>query len=287
MLILLARGWYAFRDRVPGYSLKLEIEPGSPGPLRVGFSKTTINPDLSDTNTPVWVAGFHHNRAATGLHDDLEAVACVIDDGRTRIGIVALDAIGFFHDDVVRVRQRCQAKLRLDYLMVCSTHNHSTPDLLGLWGPSTFKSGVSPLYKEHVTASTAKALEQAAGNLAPAQMRASSLFAPTQGLVADTRKPEVYDPDIHLVAFTDPSTGKVLGSIIGWANHPETPWAGNQELTADFCGYLRRALENGITIDGKQLAQGVGGTHLYLNGAIGGLISTTPQCDGARSLSRE
>lgn len=276
VLILVARGWYAFRDRVPGYSLNLEITPSQPRALQVGFGTTTINPDLSDPRRPVWVAGFHHNRAATALHDDLEAVACVIDDGKTRIGIVALDAIGFFHDDVVRVRQRCQNQLRLDYLMVCSTHNHTTPDLLGLWGPSTYKSGVNPAYKEQVIASAAKAVEQAAQNLAPATMRATNLAAPIQGLVTDTRKPEVYDPDIHLVVFSDPTNGTLLGSIVGWANHPETPWSGNTELTADFCGYLRRALAKGIRDGEKQLIQGVGGTHLYLNGAIGGLISTTP-----------
>ena len=276
VLILVARGWYAFRDRVPGYSLNLAVAPGEPGPLRVGFGRTSINPDLSDPSRPVWVAGFHHNRAATAVHDDLEAVACVIDDGKTRIGIVALDAIGFFHDDVIRVRQRCQSQLRLDYLMVCSTHNHTTPDLLGLWGPSTYQSGVNPAYKEQVIAFAARAVEQAAQNLVPTRMRASTLAAPTQGLVTDTRKPEVYDPDIHLVVFTDPASGNLLGSIIGWANHPETPWSGNKEITADFCGYLRRALEKGVSDGEKQLVQGAGGTHLYLNGAIGGLISTTP-----------
>ena len=63
---------------------------------------------------------------------------------------------------------------------------------------------------------------------------------------------------------------------MGWANHPETPWGKNTEITADFCGVLRDALERGVTHEGKVLAAGVGGIHLYVNGAVGGLMTTHP-----------
>ncbi len=70
--------------------------------------------------------------------------------------------------------------------------------------------------------------------------------------------------------------GAVMGSIVNWADHPETPWADNTEITADFPGFLREALENGITVDGTQVAPGLGGMHVYVNGAIGGLMTTNP-----------
>ncbi len=272
-----ARGCHAFRDRTPNYSLDVKIKPGSaPKALRAGFGRVAINPNLSNTNAPVWLAGFSHNRAATGIHDDLEATACVVDDGNTRVGIVALDAIGFFHDDVIRVRERCARKLQLNYVVVCSTHDHSAPDLMGLWGPSYTKTGVSADYREQVIAGAVKALEQAVANLSLARLRSFNIKAPTEGLVADTRQPQVFDPDIRLMAFTDPGTGRMLGSIVGWANHPETVWSRNTEVTADYCGYLRKALESGVYDGNRELAPGVGGIHVYLNGAVGGLISTTP-----------
>jgi hypothetical protein len=71
--------------------------------------------------------------------------------------------------------------------------------------------------------------------------------------------------------------GTTLGSIVSWADHPETPWSDNTEITADFPGYLRDALEHGVKDDGKVLDPGVGGTHLYINGAIGGLMTTSPR----------
>jgi hypothetical protein len=67
-----------------------------------------------------------------------------------------------------------------------------------------------------------------------------------------------------------------VGSIVGWADHPETPWGHNTEITADFCGYLRQALEEGVSIEDRKVAEGLGGIHLYVNGAIGGLMTTSP-----------
>ena len=92
----------AFSDRHPGYQLAVNIDGRATPqrellPLNAGFARVKINPDLSNTNHPIWLAGFNQHRAATKIHDDLWAVACVIDDGRTRLGIVVLDAIGFLN----------------------------------------------------------------------------------------------------------------------------------------------------------------------------------------------
>jgi hypothetical protein len=53
-------------------------------------------------------------------------------------------------------------------------------------------------------------------------------------------------------------------------------WGDNTEITSDFCGYLRDALEMGVTIEGRKVLAGVGGIHMFVNGAVGGLMSTTP-----------
>jgi hypothetical protein len=63
---------------------------------------------------------------------------------------------------------------------------------------------------------------------------------------------------------------------VTWASHPETLWSKNTEITADYPGYLRDVLENGFKYEGNVLEPGLGGTHLYINGAIGGLMTTSP-----------
>ena len=279
--LVLARCVYVFRDRHPGYQLALDVDPApaaaTPRPLQVGFGRVPINPDLSDpTNHPVWLAGFSNHRAATSQHDSLWATAIVIDDGYHRLGLVALDAIGFFHDDVIAVRELLAPELRLTYTVVCSTHNHSTPDLMGLWGPDIFHTGVDPAYRRLVIRAAAEALGQAVKTLEPARMAAHEIPVSPEGLLADTRKPVVFDPDLRALHFTRPGTGATIGTLVAWADHPETPWGRNTEITSDFCGYLRDALERGVTIDGRRYAEGLGGIHVYVNGAIGGLMTTSP-----------
>jgi hypothetical protein len=275
LVLVGGRALWAFRDRSSGYSLALNIAPtNSPAPLRAGFARIKINPDLSNTNTPVWMAGFSQNRAVTRIHDDLWAVACVLDDGHARLGVVVLDAIGFFHDDVIEVRRRL--KSRLNYAVICSTHNHSTPDLMGLWGRNYASSGVNAEYREQVIQAATDALDAANAALQPARLAVHEIPMKPDGLLTDTRKPRVFDPDIRVLQFISPSNSATIGSIIGWANHPETVWSRNTEITADYPGVLRDAIENGVKERGMQLEAGLGGIHLYINGAIGGLMSTTP-----------
>jgi hypothetical protein len=266
--------WWNLHDRNPGseFTRSASSTLSVPARLRAGFGRRVINPDLSK---PVWVAGFAHNRAATKIHDDLKAVAAVIDDGEHRIGIVALDAIGFFHDEVLAVRRSVPSSARLDYVIVASTHNHSAPDLMGIWGPSDFRSGVDPEYRRAVVAGAAGALMDAVEAIAAASVSFVEVPLDPAGLVADSRDPQVFDATMRLMVFTAPD-GKTIGSIVNWADHPETPWADNTELTADFPGYLRDALESGVTVGGRQVEAGLGGIHVYVNGAIGGLMTTNP-----------
>lgn len=269
-------GW-GLRDRHPRYELDVELEPrrGTSTMLRVGFARERITPDLSRPDQPVFLAGFAHNRRATRVHDDLWAIATVIDDGAHRVGLVALDAIGLFHDDVITIRTRAQAPNEIDYLVVASTHNHSTPDLLGLWGPSATRTGVDDTYRRLVIDAAAQALSRATATLEPARVSARQIPLAPDGLVADSRPPYVFDSDLRVLQFTRPDTGATIGSIVGWADHPETPWEHSTEITADFPGYLRDALERGL--DPNSGLPGLAGIHLYLNGAIGGLMTTNPE----------
>lgn len=271
---------HAFRDRYPGYSVELRIDDtrsrSEPKPLRAGFAHEKINPTLGIEGRPVWMAGFSNGRAATAIHDDLLAAATVIDDGHTRVGMVVLDAIGLFHDDVIAIRAAIPASAKLDYTIVCSTHNHSTPDLMGLWGPTPFQSGIDPHYRDHVIQGAVKALTNAVASLQPARLELHHIPTPPDGLVADTRKPDVYDSDLRVMLFRAAEGPSILGSIVNWGNHPETPWSKNTEITADFPGILRQALEEGIRYDGVTKVPGMGGTHVFVNGCVGGLMTTHP-----------
>ncbi|HUV12785.1 MAG TPA: hypothetical protein VMY18_04020 [Acidobacteriota bacterium] len=288
------------RDRHPGYELDLHIRSESPGPLRIGFSAVPITPEIQDTWVdsdgdayydeskgdhyvdgngngkfdPFWLAGFQNRRPANGVHDDLWARTVVIDDGQTKIALVVLDVIGFFHDDIVDVRTLIPESSGINYTIVASTHNHEAPDLLGLWGSSHFQSGVNQDYLASIKQKAAQSVVEAAAGLRPARLRISQDLQGARELLNDTRLPHVFDPGLRCIQAIDAETDETLGVLVSWADHPETLWSRNLLITSDFPHFLRSALENGIDQGGQLVHAGLGGTAIYVNGAIGGLMTT-------------
>jgi hypothetical protein len=288
------------RDRHPGYTVDLRIEAGPPAPVAVGFAARKITPSVEDAWTDlngnarfdsdepwedgngngrfdaVWLAGFHNRRPARGVHDDLWARAIVLDDGRTRVAIVSLDAIGLMHDQVVDIRNRVADSLGLDYVVVCSTHTHQAPDLMGLWGSSSLRSGIDPGYLELVVDQAAAAVAEAARKRRPAVLRFAQLPQAAADLVMDTRLPNVLDPGLRMLQAVDGESGDTLGVLIAWANHPETAWSENLLVSSDYVHFVRESFETGVR-DGERLdTPGLGGVAVFVNGAIGGLMSTVP-----------
>ena len=268
--------------------------------FKVGFAELPITPDLidewedinndaqfdpdidewTDVNgnnqfDAVWMAGFQNKRAAQGIKDDLMAVAVVIDDGLTRIGIISADTIGLMRKFVLSVREDVPAEWGLDYIMVHATHNHEGPDTQGLWGPSFLKSGIDDDYMERLKKNFVNTLKMAIDNLEPAEM--SLALIPTNSLtpIKDKRKPIVIDDDIRAILFKRPD-GSILGSLINFGIHVELAWDKNLELTSDVAGYLRRGISKGIYYDNQQIKPGLGGTTLWLTGNIGGLMTSGP-----------
>ena len=268
--------------------------------LKVGFAKISITPSLidewedinndaqfdsdidlwTDVNgngqfDAVWMAGFQNKRPAQGTKDDLMAVAIVIDDGKTRIGIISADTIGLMRKFVLSVREDVPSEWGLDYLMVHATHNHEGPDTQGLWGPGFFRSGVDDEYMKQLKQNFLIALDLAIDNLEPAQM--SLALIPTNPLtpIKDKRKPIVIDNDIRAVLFNRPD-GSIIGSMINFGIHVELTWDKNLELTSDVAGYLRRGISEGIYYDNELVKPGLGGITLWLTGNIGGLMTSGP-----------
>jgi hypothetical protein len=233
--------------------------------LKVGVGKTVITPpqlQMGKTTPKVWLAGFGCGRAATGVHDDLEARAIVLDDGKKRVGIVALDLLGLFYDDVERLREQAEASgIPLDLLIVACTHNHNGPDTLGIWGKNHFSRGVRASYMDFLGSQTLAALKEASRTLSPVHARIAQGAAPE--LVYDFRPPEVKDDVFDVIQFTDTKTGRTVATLVDWGNHPETMGDQNTLLTSDFPHAVREHLEKAL-----------GGTAFYLSSSVGGMMST-------------
>jgi len=301
-ILLLTIAFLQLRDRHSGYSADIQISNG-PSELSAGFAAVDITPEIIDTWNDMnddsrynpddgdtyndqnsngkfdahWIAGFHNSRPANGVHDKIWSRTMVIDDGQSRIALVALDVIGFGNDDVIDVRTMLPENARIDYVIITSTHSHEGPDLLGLWGPSYFKSGINADYMAFVKRRIVKSISTAADNLRPAALRFAQDLDSARYLVTDSRQPIVKDPGIRLMQVLDSAADTTLGVLFAWGNHPETLWSKNLQITSDFPHYVREGLEQGVTDhDGNIVAEGFGGIALYVSGAIGGLMTSDP-----------
>ena len=78
------------------------------GQVRAGAAKREITPELKGHT--VYLAGFGHNRLATGVHDPIY-VRCLAFEVRPRtLTLCAADVIGLFYDDVQKIRARFAEK---------------------------------------------------------------------------------------------------------------------------------------------------------------------------------
>jgi hypothetical protein len=303
LIVVLAPVAYSnLRDRHRGYHVDIDIFPPVPGTVRAGFAAMKITPEVRDTWNDtagnsryrpdegdtfndvsgngnfdaVWMAGFHNRKPAQGVYDDLWARAMVLDDGQTRIAWVALDAIGFFGCDVIDVRKKLPETLGIDYVILSSSHTHSAPDLMGLWGPRDLRSGVDPDYKDYVKRQSVAAIAAAVEQLRPARFRFATDPESAASMITDTRKPVIFNPELRIMQAVDLETGSTLGTLVQWDNHPETIWNMNLLITSDFPHYLREGIENGVWHADSLVTPGLGGIAMFVTGNIGGLMTTSP-----------
>ncbi|MBL8681320.1 MAG: hypothetical protein JNK05_19230 [Myxococcales bacterium] len=289
-------------DRCPGAA---HCPMGSDGMLYVGVARALINPTIvesmwTDTNMnnlwesgetyvdtngngrfdATWIAGFSSGRPATSIHDDLEVRAMAFRSGDVTVAIVSLDIVGLFRDDMERIRQHPSlAGLDVDHVLISSTHLHEGVDTVGLWGESPFMTGVNATYQSLVIERAANAVRDAVRDAmrpeARALMRVAQVLT-VDGMmdprpyVSDTRDPTILDPTLTMVQFVrerDPM--QTIGTWVNWAAHPEYTGSRNNQLTADYVHTLRDVIENGDMMSG---VAGIGGTTVFVNGALGGQV---------------
>lgn len=227
------------------------------GQVKVGVGQRSITPDLAKFG-PVYLAGFGNNRVATGVHDELSARCMAIAVVKEPVVICAVDLIGLFLDDTSKIRKSV-ANARV---VVASLHDHEGPDTMGMWGPAPGVSGINEAYNQFVVDRTIEAARDAVKSLQPAKITLSKIDTPElHTFIDDGRPPVVHDAEL-IALFAVDEKGKPIGTLLNWANHPETLGSKNTLITADYSGYLRTRLEALL-----------GGTAVFVNGAVGGMQS--------------
>jgi hypothetical protein len=224
-----------------------------------------------------FLAGFKHKKSyytATGVHDPLWTRVLVLQSGDVKLALVALDVVGYLYPEVQAIRKEA-ADLGFRQLIVASTHTHEGPDTVGLWGPNPFTDGKDPRLMQHIRHQTLAALREANGRLQPARLTLAKTTLPeTFGpIIGDLRDPIILDNRLTILKLED-LQGHTIATVVNGAIHPETSGGQGSLISSDFPHYVREGIEKGgFTVQGRTI-EGLGGTAIYINGAVGGLMTT-------------
>jgi hypothetical protein len=233
------------------------------GPARAldaAAGKVDISPDLKTER--IWMGGFGAaGRRPLGLHDPLYARLVVLREGDVEVALVGLDLLGFYRNDVEDLRRLAGFDKPGRSLFLASTHTHSGPDTLGLWGPMIGVSGVNMEYHARLKARIAEALKLLKSQLRPVRAEGGHGTLDPRGLCRDSRDPQIIDPNLSVLRLVG-RDGKAVATVVNWSCHAEVLGRENLLITADFPGPLCARVE-----------EKTGGACVFLNGVIGGLMT--------------
>jgi hypothetical protein len=187
--------------------------------------------------------------------------------------------------DVDKIRRMIQIRnpeIGLELLIFQSAHDHASIDTMGMWGPEDPYSGIwitpeaggggaSPAYVELVQERTYDAVVEAAMGMKEATVKAAAGRTGAAGLMNDIRDPFILDDTLTVLDVVGTDDARIA-TIVNWGSHPEATGGEHNYLSAEFPGVLRKALEEGMPAAGEFPARaGLGGTAIFLQGALGGM----------------
>jgi len=260
------------------------------GPWRVGSGRREITPPL-DVGI-LMSSGRGEWAPFEGVRLPLQARAVVVDNGRTRVGLVALDllglageAVGGMDDFKRRVSVHAESVLGAEQIVLVSSHTHSGPESLALsdlYHSRPFQSWVKMLAER-----IGEALGDAARSLRPCRLMVGAVPGPglsvnrriktARGIVSirAVRPTDVVygpegptDDEVRVAAFVERS-GECVAILVNATAHPIYEMVIKQ-VSPDYPGEMARLLDQ----------RHPGATALFLQGAAGNInppkVSTGP-----------
>ncbi len=223
--------------------------------LLAGVARRIITPPKG-----IFLVGYgDRTRGNIGVHDDLTATALVLDNGTTRIAILALDILTINEFIVDRIQNR----LAPTQVLLCCSHTHS--------GPIGYAGRRSPprdrAYMDTLVDNIVLAVQDAQAVLAPVQLE----YSHGEGDVGINRREKM--PDGHfeigrnplgprdkslqvVSVFAQGKPGARLATLVNYACHGTVLGPDNLLVSADWIGAMRLSLEARL-----------GGSVLFLQGA--------------------
>ena len=221
----------------------------------IGIASEVITPALG-----CQLAGFDARKGvAQRVHDDLHALALVLDDGTTKIALISVEVLAVSLPFAERVRAAIEERTGIPApnVVIAATHTHCGPVTINHF----FNQG-QPLdqsYLDRLAAGIVSSVEKAFAGRQPRRLRSG--MAPVEGVGVNRRTADgkPVDPLAGLL-LVEELDGTPAALAVNYPCHPTVLGPNTLEITADFPFFTARQLRRRLGPD----------VHiLYFNGAEG------------------
>jgi hypothetical protein len=212
-----------------------------------------------------WLTGFAARPyPSDGQHDPILARAVLLDDGGTRVALVACDLIGIDAKTVAslraRIAERSSGRIPAGNILFSCTHSHSAPATMRFRGVLGFVNEAWWAAAQEKIVALVAGLDS---SLAPAQFAFATTIVDG---ISFNRQDQSHPIDKTLACIAiDATEGKPIATLINYAVHPVTLSYSNLKLSGDVPGHAAMQL---------QALRG-GDATLYLQGACGDVNPAT------------
>ncbi len=236
--------------------------------IRVGVAEVDITPPRGFP-----MAGYFHERRATGTRDPLKARAIVFQGEATAAALVVCDLTGIARDLTEEVRRRAAAKTGIPaaHIVLSATHSHTAPDytraLYDYLGDKNVSDAGKQSYPARLIAEIVDAIVAAKSRSAPVVLQAGSArqetpvsfnrrFVMKDGSVrtwARLDDPNVVraagpiDPEIGMLLVRAADERRPLAVLSNFALHLDT--VGGTLWSGDFPYYIEQHLRASLGAD--------------------------------------
>lgn len=225
----------------------------------VGVHVADVSPSQAHLDSDVYMGAYgapYTRGPAQGVHDKIFARSFAIETDGGGIVMAIVDLPGMGNQNTRAVRKQVAELTGLDeaQVLVGTTHSHSAPDLMGLWG------GVPGGYRDFINDEIAMSMAAAWDDRVPATLAVATVKAPNN----NRRGWGFTDDDMVLLDAHD-LEGERIGTLVNFAAHPVILGEDNKEISCDYTGYTVQKLEAAL-----------GAPASLFNGALGDATPKVP-----------
>ncbi len=209
--------------------------------FQVGFDVVDVSPtpaQIDKQDIYMGAYGAPYTRGpAKGVHDRIYVRSMAIEAEGVGFVMAIVDLPGMGNQNTRAIREMVaeMSDLEESQVLIGTTHTHSSPDFMGLWG------GVPDAYRDQLK-------EQAALSMVSAweaREEADLYVATGKGPNRNRRGWEMTD-DAMVVLDAIDLEGERIGTLVNFAAHPIILGESNKEISCDYTGPMVLALEEAL-----------------------------------------